>query len=384
MDIKRSLTEVIKAHLLPQKVNLVFGTRRVGKTYLLKQLMAELPYKAILLQGEDADTQQVLAQRSIANYQRLVADATLLIIDEAQAIPEIGKVLKLMVDHFENLRIIATGSSAFDLANLVGEPLTGRAFFHALYPVAQVELQPQENALQTVQHLESRLLLGSYPELITLPHHLSKESYLKDLVNAYLLKDILAFEGIRNSSKIRDLLRLIALQIGKEVSLQELGQQLQLSKNTVEKYLDLCSKVFIIKKVEGYSRNLRKEITKSARWYFWDLGVRNALINDFRPLALRSDVGELWENYLIVERLKWLHYQGSLAESYFWRTYDQQEIDWLEYTNGVLSAYEFKWQKQRVKAPKSFLSAYPEATFSVIHRDNYLSFITSDQPEIVE
>ena len=268
-------------------------------------------------------------------------------------------------------------SSAFDLANLSGEPLTGRAFFHELYPISQHELMEQENALQTSQNLEDRLIYGGYPELWNLPFGVTKAEYVKELLNTYLLKDIIAFEGIRNSSKIRDLLRLIAFQIGKEVSLEELSKQLQVSRNTVEKYLDLCSKVFVLKKIEAFSGNLRKEISKSSRWYFWDLGVRNALINDFRPLALRNDKGELWENYLISERLKFLKYNKSLAETYFWRTYDQQEIDWLEHENGQISAYEFKWKEANVKIPKAFSTTYPEATFSVVNQDNYLSFITA-------
>lgn len=377
MEINRYIEPNLLEKLVPNKVNLIFGTRRVGKTFLLKTILANNKLKSLYLHGEDTDVQQVFAQRTIANYQRLLQDNTLLIIDEAQVIPEIGKALKLIVDNIEGIRIIATGSSAFDLANLSGEPLTGRAFFHELYPIAQVELMPYENVLQTAQRLEDRLVFGSYPELWNLSPGVSPAGYLRDLLNAYLLKDVIAFEGIRNSSKIRDLLRLIAFQIGKEVSLEELGRQLQMSKNTVEKYLDLCSKVFILKKIEAFSRNLRKEVTKTSRWYFWDLGVRNAIINDFRPLSLRTDIGELWENYLIVERLKILKYNNSLTETYFWRTYDQQKVDWVEFQNGQIAAYEFKWQSSKAKTPKVFLKAYPNATFKMINKENYLPFITS-------
>ncbi|AYQ32557.1 ATP-binding protein [Runella sp. SP2] len=376
MSINRAIEKTLIERLIPNKVNLIFGTRRVGKTFLLKKLIANQSFKTLMLQGEDSDVQQILAQRSVANYQRLLHHIELLVIDEAQAIPEIGKILKLIVDNIEGIRVIVTGSSAFDLANLSGEPLTGRAYFHELYPISQQELMEQENALQTLQNLEDRLIYGSYPELWNLPFSVTKAEYLKELLNTYLLKDIIAFEGIRNSSKIRDLLRLIAFQIGKEVSMDELGKQLQLSRNTVEKYLDLCSKVFIIKKLEAFSGNLRKEITKSSRWYFWDLGIRNALVNDFRPLTLRTDKGELWENYLISERLKFLKYNRNLAETYFWRTYDQQEIDWLELENGRLRAYEFKWNEAKTKVPRAFATTYPEATFSVINQENYLPFIT--------
>ncbi|TAE38772.1 MAG: ATP-binding protein [Runella slithyformis] len=375
MQINRTIEKVLIVRLIPSKVNLIFGTRRVGKTFLLKKILSETAFKTLFLQGEDVDTQQLLARRSIANYQSMLQNVELLVIDEAQVIPEIGKILKLMIDNITGLRVIVTGSSAFDLAHISGEPLTGRAFFYELYPLAQQELLAHENALQTLQNLEDRLIYGGYPELWNLPFSVSKAEYLKDLLSTYLLKDIIAFEGVRNSSKIKDLLRLVAFQVGKEVSLDELGKQLQMSRNTVEKYLDLCSQVFILKKVEAFSRNLRKEITKSARWYFWDLGVRNALINDFRPLSLRNDKGELWENYLVSERLKSLKYQRKLVETYFWRTYDQQEIDWVEYENGQLSAYEFKWQGGQARVPKAFAEAYPDATFSVINQDNYLPFI---------
>jgi uncharacterized protein len=375
MQINRTIEKVLIERLIPSKVNLIFGTRRVGKTFLLKKILSETAFKTLFLQGEDVDTQQLLARRSIANYQSMLQNVELLVIDEAQVIPEIGKILKLMIDNITGLRVIVTGSSAFDLAHISGEPLTGRAFFYELYPLAQQELLAHENALQTLQNLEDRLIYGGYPELWNLPFSVSKAEYLKDLLSTYLLKDIIAFEGVRNSSKIKNLLRLVAFQVGKEVSLDELGKQLQMSRNTVEKYLDLCSQVFILKKVEAFSRNLRKEITKSARWYFWDLGVRNALINDFRPLSLRNDKGELWENYLVSERLKSLKYQRKLVETYFWRTYDQQEIDWVEYENGQLSAYEFKWQGGQARVPKAFAEAYPDATFSVINQDNYLPFI---------
>jgi uncharacterized protein len=375
MNIIRAAEKRLLDKLLPNKVNLLFGTRRVGKSFLLKKLAASTAFKTLVLQGEDTDSQQLLAQRTVANYQRILQNIDLLIIDEAQAVPDIGQILKLMVDNIPNIRIIATGSSAFDLANKAGEPLTGRAYFHELYPIAQLELMPNENALQTLQNLEDRLIYGGYPELWNLPFSVTKPEYLKDLLNTYLLKDIIAFEGIRNSAKIRDLLRLVAYQIGKEVSLEEISRQLQLSRNTVEKYLDLCTKVFILKKIEAYSGNLRKEISKTSRWYFWDLGVRNALINDFRPLALRTDVGELWENYLVTERLKRLKYSDRLVDSYFWRTYDQQEIDWLEHENGELNAYEFKWADAKVKIPKAFATTYPQAGFTVINKANYLDFI---------
>jgi predicted AAA+ superfamily ATPase len=376
MEFDRLLEKIILGFLRPNKVNIIVGTRRVGKTHLIQKISREVPYKSLTLEGEDSTTQELLAQRSIANYQRILSGVELLVIDEAQAIPDIGKILKLIVDQIPNIRIIVTGSSALDLSQKSGEPLTGRAYFHNLYPIAQEELNQHENPVQVLSNLEERLIYGSYPELFQLNSIKERELYLKDLVNSYLLKDILTYEGIRNADKIKDLLRLIAYQVGKEVSMEELGKNLQLSKNTVEKYLDLLTKVFILRKVGGFSRNLRKEVTKSSRWYFHDNGIRNALINDFRPLAVRTDVGELWENYLVSERLKYLHYAQKRPEFYFWRTYDQQEIDWLEYENGLLSAFEFKWKEEHAKIPKAFSLAYPDAGFQLINRSNYIGFIS--------
>ncbi|MBB5281976.1 hypothetical protein HNQ92_000097 [Rhabdobacter roseus] len=361
--------------LRPNKVNILVGTRRVGKTHLIQKIGREVPYKLLVLEGEDVQVQALLAERSVANYQRILAGVELLILDEAQAIPEIGKILKLIVDHLPGIRVLATGSSAFDLTQRSGEPLTGRAYFHYLYPIAQQELRSYENPFQVLQNREERLLYGGYPELFQQTTPKEKELYLRELVQAYLLKDILAYEGIRNADKVKDLLRLVAFQVGKEVSMDELGKQLQLSKNTVEKYLDLLTKVFVLRKVGGFSRNLRKEVTKTARWYFQDNGVRNAVLNDFRPLALRTDVGELWENYLVSERIKYLHYAQRQPEYYFWRTYDHQEIDWLEYENGQLSAFEFKWKAEQAKVPKAFATAYPDASFRLINATNYLAFI---------
>jgi predicted AAA+ superfamily ATPase len=375
MIIQRYLLTTIKNALKSGKVNVLIGARRTGKTFLLKQLMQELAIPHLWLNGEDINAQKVLAERSAANYRRLTSGVELLVIDEAQVLPEIGKVLKLMVDEIPTLKIIASGSSAFDLNAQIGEPLVGRAYWHELFPIAQTELKHHENLFQTIENLEERLIYGSYPELFQLETIVEKERYVNSLINSFLLKDILSFEGIRNAGKVRDLLQLIAFQLGKEVSYDELGRQLSMSKNTVEKYLDLLEKTFILKKVRGFSRNLRKEISKNSRWYFWDNGVRNALITDFKPLSLRQDVGELWENYLITERLKRLSYGEKNKEYYFWRTYDQQEIDWIEVRNGEIEAYEFKWQKNTSKIPEAFAKGYPEAKFQVISKANYLDFI---------
>jgi predicted AAA+ superfamily ATPase len=301
----------------------------------------------------------------------------MLLIDEAQKIPEIGQILKLMVDEIEGVKIIATGSSMFDLTNKLGEPLTGRKATFYLYPLAQREFAAEENLVQTKANLEERLVYGSYPELIQHQSNDDKAAYLNELVNSYLLKDILEHDGVRNAGKMRDLLRLIAYQVGKEVSLDELGKQLGINKNTVERYLDLLSKVFVIYRLQGFNRNLRKEVTKSSKWYFYDNGIRNTLIANFSPIGFRNDKGELWENYLLSERIKFQQYTGMIVNNYFWRTYQQQEIDWVEERGGELFAYEMKWSAdKKAKVPSAWNTGYPESQFEVITTANYLDWIS--------
>lgn len=375
--LNRSIEDRLKALIGKNKVLLILGTRRVGKTVLVNKLIADYNKPVIVLNGEDLDTQELLQQRTAVNYQKIVGNAKLLVVDEAQAIPEIGKILKLMIDTQPNLTIIATGSSSFDLLNKAGEPLTGRKIQFQLYPIAQMELAGRENFVETRQHLEERLVFGSYPELLQLPSYREKEDYLHELVQSYLLKDILAFEGIRQADKIVKLLRLIAFQSGSEVSYNELGAQLGMSKNTVESYLDLLSKVFLIYKLPAYSTNQRKEIAKGAKWYFVDNGIRNAIVNDFRLLNLRQDAGSLWENYLITERMKRNSYMQEHAQYFFWRNYNQQEVDLIELKQGTLHAYELKYNdKKKVKIPAPFAAAYPDAAFECISKDNYLDWIT--------
>lgn len=374
---KRAVFDNFNKKVLPNKVLILLGARRVGKTELIKNYLKTVPVETYLqLNGEDINDANLLQERSVANYKRLLANIDLLVIDEAQTIPEIGLILKLIVDSIEGIKIIATGSSVFDLNNTLGEPLVGRKNTMYLFPLAQMEFSTQENYKQTTENLEERLLFGGYPELVHYEDWEEKKEYLYEIINSYLLKDILVFEGIKQADKIYNLLRLIAYQVGKEVSLQELGNQLQMSKNTVDTYLDLLSKVFIVFKVEGFSRNLRKEIVKSSRWYFYDNGIRNGLINNFNRLENRTDVGDLWENYLAVERIKKQNYQKIITNNYFWRTYDQQELDWLEEKGSELAGFEFKWnENKKSKIPTAFGKAYPEATFEVINKQNYLDFI---------
>lgn len=374
--IKRAVFDDFKNHIKPNKVLILLGARRVGKTELIQKYVTATNEKVLQLNGEDLNDARLLENRSLENYSRLLENIDLLIIDEAQNINDIGLKLKFIVDHIKGIKVVATGSSMFDLNNKLGEPLVGRKNTLFLFPLAQMEFSPYENYKETLENLEERLLYGGYPELTHYESWYDKQRYLREIVNSYLLKDILVFDGIKNSDKIYDLLRLIAYQIGKEVSMQELGNQLQLSKNTVERYLDLLSKVFILFKVEGFSRNLRKEITKTSRWYFYDNGIRNGILNNFNVFQNRTDIGDLWENYLASERMKKQQYQKMFRNNYFWRTYDQQEMDWLEENADDLAGFEFKWnENKKVRIPVAFAKAYPNATFEVITKNNYLDFI---------
>lgn len=375
--LERSIDLSFGKKILPNKVLILLGARRVGKTAFIKNYLLTIPKSDYLqLNGDDIEDTNLLKERSVSNYNRILSNVKLLVIDEAQNIPDIGMILKLIVDTIDGIKIIATGSSVFDLSNKLGEPLVGRKNTIYLFPFSQMEFSKQENYKETTSKLEERLIFGGYPELEQYKDWNDKMIYLKEIVNAYLLKDILVFDGIKHSNKILDLLKLIAFQVGQEVSLEELARQLGISKNTVESYLDLLSKVFVIYKVPGFSRNLRKEITKSNRWYFYDNGIRNTIISNFTRLETRTDVGALWENYLASERIKTQNHNQKTVTNYFWRTYDQQELDWLEEENGVLSGFEFKWNENRkAKIPTAYAKAYPEASFEVINKGNYLDFI---------
>ena len=371
----RELSESIINKLQPNKVVIVFGARRVGKTVLVKEILNKINEPVLALNGEDITVHDKLANRSVENYRQILGSYRLLYIDEAQKIPEIGLKLKLMIDEIEGLKIIISGSSSFDIHKDAGEPLTGRKYTFNLFALSENEYNQVENSISKVDKVRERMIFGNYPELLHLPNKEDKIDYLNEMVSSYLLKDILVYENIKNSQKIFNLLRLIAFQIGGEVSLQELGSQLGISKNTVEKQLDLLSKVFILHKVEGFSRNLRKEITKNSRWYFLDNGIRNAIIANFNPIESRNDIGALWENYMISERLKYQEYKRISSNNYFWRTYEQQEIDWVEEREGALFGYEFKWKESKVKIPTQWKNTYPDASYELINKDNFENWL---------
>lgn len=375
MEITRVALELIQKKLQPNKVVLLLGARRVGKTKLIEKIIENLNEKYFFLNGDDVESHNLLESQSTANFNRLLGDTRFLVIDEAQEIPNIGKKLKLMVDTIPNLKVLVTGSSAFEINNQIGEPLVGRMKTINLYPISQIEFSKTENYLETRNNLEDRLIFGSYPELSKIINREDKISYLKEIVNTQLLRDIFAFEGIKKRDKIIALLQIIAFRTGSEISLESIGRDLQISKNTVEKYLDLFSKVFIIYSVSGFSKNRDNEITKMKKWYFVDNGIRNAIINSFNPLNMREDVGKLWENYLNSERIKKLNYQENHVLDYFWRTHTRQEIDRIEVKNEQIAAFEYKYGKSKSKIPTEFAKSYPDATFEIINQDNYLDYI---------
>ena len=375
MEIARVAFDLIQKKLQPNKVVVLLGARRVGKTILIEKVIESLNEKYLFLNGDDVESHNLLESQSTANFNRLLGDTRFLIIDEAQEIPNIGKKLKLMVDTITDLKVLVTGSSAFEINNQIGEPLVGRMKTINLYPIAQIEFSKTENYLETKSNLEDRLIFGSYPELSKMVNREDKISYLKEIVNTQLLRDIFAFEGIKKRDKIIALLQIIAFRTGSEISLESIGRDLQISKNTVEKYLDLFSKVFIIYSVSGFSKNRDNEITKMKKWYFVDNGIRNAIINSFNPLNMREDVGKLWENYLNSERIKKLSYQENQVLDYFWRTHTRQEMDRLEVKNEQIAAFEYKYGKSKSKIPTEFAKSYPDATFEIINQDNYLDYI---------
>ena len=371
----------LKRSVAPGRVVVVYGPRRVGKTTLVRRYAQRHDRDALVVTGEDIAVREYLESQSLAKLRAFVGRRQTLIVDEAQYVRQVGLNLKLLADHVEGLRIIATGSSSFDIAQQTGEPLTGRKTTLLLLPLAQMELQEVEPAHETRANLEMRLIYGSYPEVVLMASNEDREIYIKELVASYLFKDILQLEGVRHTDKLLRLLQLVAFQIGKEVSVTELGTQLGMNRNSVERYLDLLEKAYVIYRRRGFSRNLRKEITKSRRYYFYDNGIRNGVIDNFNALSLRNDAGALWENYVLVERLKRNLYTGHLASSYFWRTYDRQEIDLVEEWGGRLHAAEVKWSARHgARLPGGWRKAYPDSSFRVVHQENYLDFIAAPEP----
>lgn len=356
---------------------IIYGPRRVGKTTLLQSFLNKTSLKYRLDSGDNIRIQELLSSQDFPRIIEYAKGYELIVLDEAQLIPNIGMGIKILVDQVPNIMVIATGSSSFDLANQIGEPLTGRKTTIVLYPIAQLELLLEHNKYDLKQKLEEYLIFGSYPQVINAKTKEEKIQILEELVNSYIFKDILSLQKIKGSKILLDLLKLLSFQVGNEVSLNELAENTSIDVKTVGRYLDLLEKAFIIYRVGAFSRNLRSEIASKSKYYFFDNGVRNAVISQFNSLHYRNDKGQLWENFLMIERLKKRSYKHIHGYSYFWRTYEQREIDLIEERGGALFPYEFKWSKKsKAYSPKDWIASYPQAQkFSVITPDNYFNFI---------
>jgi len=372
---KRSY-EPLSSHLKAGKALLIYGPRQVGKTTLLQNFLKNTPLKYKLDSGDNIRTQQTLGSQDFSQILSYVEGYELLAIDEAQNIPNIGMAIKIIVDQMPNIRVILTGSSSFELAGQVGEPLTGRKQTLTLYPLAQAELLSSYNKFELRENLEDFLIYGSYPEVVLASTGKQKIDVIAEISNSYLIKDILAFDRVKNSKVLLDLLKLLAFQVGSEVSLTEIGTKIGVDYKTVQRYLDLLEKAFVIIRLGGFSRNLRNEITNKAKYYFLDNGIRNSLIAQFNGLSQRNDIGQLWENFIFIERLKHRAHQSIYANMYFWRTYNQQEIDLVEDRDGKLHGYEMKWSASKMpNAPHQWTEAYSNSRYEIITPDTYQKFI---------
>ena len=354
---------------------MIYGPRQVGKTTLIKSFLDKTNLKYRYDTGDNFEIANNLSQCTYKSTDEHVDNYDLIVIDEAQKVENIGNALKLMVDRHPDRYYIVTGSSSFDLANKTDETLTGRKNVYTLYPISQLELNLDISRSELKSHLENYLIYGSYPEVLSKQFSSDKEFVIKMIANSYLIKDILEFNRIKNSQTIYKLLKLLAFQIGSEVSTTELASQLSIDVKTVSYYLDLLQKSFVIFPLYGFSRNLRSEISKMNKYYFYDVGIRNALVSNFNKLDSRDDVGQLWENFVLTERIKLNEYSKTNVNYYFWRTYKQQEIDLIEEGGGKLSGYEFKWQKNNSKSPILWLETYPKANYKEINKENYFEFV---------
>ncbi|MBI2310149.1 ATP-binding protein [Candidatus Collierbacteria bacterium] len=371
MIFKRLVANLVQKVLFQGKIIVLYGPRRVGKTTLVKQIIEQYSDQSLYLNCDEPDVRQSLTDKTSTELIGLAGTKKLVVIDEAQRIPNIGLTLKLLVDNAPQIQVIATGSGSFDLSNKINEPLTGRAHQFLLTPLSLGEIYP--DLLTANRMLETRLIYGGYPEVVIRPEQAN--TYLRGLYQNYLYKDALEYQHLKKPELVDKLLSALALQIGGEVSLTELGGLLGVDKTTVARYIYLLEQAFVIFRLPPLSRNLRKEINKTRKIYFWDTGIRNAIINNFNPLSLRNDIGALWENFVIVERSKRNMNIGSSPNCYFWRTWTKQEIDYIEDSGGQLKAFEIKWQKPKKTAPSSWRQAYSAAGWETITKENYWDFL---------
>jgi uncharacterized protein len=375
MYLIKRVYENLDLLLNPGKALIIYGPRQTGKTTLIKNYLANYTEKYRFDIGDNIRIRELFESLDFDRILEYVQGYELIVIDEAQKIPGIGAGLKIIVDSVPQLKIIVTGSSSFELAGQIGEPLTGRKKTVTLYPIAQLEMNKMLTPFELSESLTDFIVYGAYPEVVTAKNTKDKIELLDELVDSYLLKDILELDKVKNAKVILDLLRLLAFQIGNEVSHNELSKSLGIDGKTVARYLDILKKAFVVYNLRGFSRNLRSEITKKSKYYFFDNGIRNALISNFNKPELRNDMGALWENFMVMERIKKQSYSRIHANNYFWRTWEQQEVDFIEERDGVLYGFEFKWKHKKTKAPKQWIEAYPEAKFQIISPENYKEFI---------
>ena len=379
--IKRALQEHITQVFFKGKAIIIYGARQVGKTVLLKEIQKIYEKDSVYFNCDEPDIRNAFTNVTSTQLKALIDNKKIIFIDEAQRVKNIGLTLKLMVDNFSDIQVIATGSSSFDLSNEVVEPLTGRKYEFRLYPFSIEELHQIYSKVELNRRLERMMIFGMYPEIIQKPSE--AETLIKNIARSYLYKDVLQYQYIKNPDMLEKLIQALALQIGNEVSYNELAQILGINRITVENYINILEQAFVIFRIRPYSNNPRKELAKLRKIYFYDTGVRNALINSFNPLNLRNDIGSLWENFVISERIKLNNNYGKDVESYFWRTYEQQEIDLVEVFKSIPEAYECKWtMPKKHKIPKKWSSFYPKSLFSVISKQNYLEFFMNSYDSV--
>jgi len=374
MMINREIEKQLAKHFFKGKIIMLSGARQVGKTTLIEMLLKKRKEKVLYLDADKADVRELLTDTTSTYLKSVVGNHKIVFIDEAQRVKNIGITLKLFADQIKDVQVVVTGSSSFDLTNEINEPLTGRKYEFMLFPLSFSEMVEHHSLLEEKRLLEHRLIYGYYPEIATKPGE--EKELLKLLANSYLYRDLLTLGQIKKPALLEKILRALALQLGSEVSYNEVAQLVSANQETVEKYIDLLEKSFVLFRLPAFSRNVRNEIKKGKKIYFYDNGIRNAIIENFSPLSNRSDTGALWENFLISERMKYLYYNNIAAKKYFWRTTQQQEIDYIEEQERKLFAYEFKWNKKaRAKFPKTFIAAYPDTKTHLITQGNFESFL---------
>ena len=373
--IKRLLQDTIEARMFSGKAIIVIGARQVGKSTLFKMILEKRDEPTLSLNCDEPEVKEMLTQMNTQELKLLIGNNKIVMIDEAQRVENIGMTLKRITDNFPDVQLLVTGSSSFELQDKLNEPLTGRKFEYHLFPLSTGELLQAQGLLSVKQTLENRLIYGSYPDIIN--HTDDAKELLNNLSSSYLYKDLLSLESIRKPALLSKLLTALALQVTSEVSYNELAQTIGTDNKTVEKYIDLLEKCYIIFKLNGFSRNLRTELKKAKKFYFYDNGIRNAILQNFAPLALRQDVGALWENFFISERIKANQYAGRYVNSYFWRTNQQQEIDYIEESDGSFSVFEMKWNPKRAntKIPSPFINTYEVKEQAIVTPDNWMQWL---------